>query len=255
MAGMGRYTRPQIEDAEFRDASGQVISFGNRWANREASGPPEDSYSVDEHTERFAPLHVIAEALISHLIETYDVTVNDKIDVVADLPYGPRAEETVRAVRFTPRDTTCAPLTLVLTTYPSVHLHAGVLFSTGYPSCGCNACDETWQSAADELEWQVFAITGGGFSEAVSEPRRPKWSFSFRGGLEQGMGQTVSHRLRALDGSTEVGGESRADVVPAALLNMAQSSLEALASATPGGTWQPWPKTPIASEKSQEDAS
>lgn len=243
MAGMGMYARPQIEDVEYRDASGQVINFGNRWASRGAAGPPEDSYSVDEHTDRFAALHVIAEALISHLIEMYDVIVEDTIDVVADLPYGPRADETVRAVRLTPRDQTCAPLTLALTTYPSVHLHAGVLFSTSYPSCDCNACDETWQAAADELEWQVFAITGGGLSEAVSEPRRPKWSFSFRGGLVQGMGQTVSHRLQAIDGSTGVSGESRADAVPPALLASAQSTLAALASATRGENWQPWRMT------------
>lgn len=255
MTGMGMYARPQIRDAEFYDASGQVIEFGNRWANRGACGPPEDSYSVDEHTERFAPLHIVAEALIGHLAETFDVDIEEGVHIVADLPHGPRTDQTVRAVRFTPRHDTSAPLTLVLTTYPSVHLHAGVLFSTGYPSCGCNACDETWQSAADELEWQVFAITGGTFAEAVSEPRRPKWSFSFRGGLVQGMGQTVSHRLRAIDSSTEVSGETRADVVPPALLARAQATLARLALVTPNGRWQPWPRSAITSSKPKEHAS
>lgn len=35
--------------------------------------PPEDTYSVDTHPERFAPPHTVAEALIGHLRETYDV--------------------------------------------------------------------------------------------------------------------------------------------------------------------------------------
>ena len=45
-----------------------VIEYGNRWASRGGT-PPEDSYSVDEHPERFAPLHTVAAALIDYLVD------------------------------------------------------------------------------------------------------------------------------------------------------------------------------------------
>ena len=58
--GMSSYVRPLIEAPVFRDADGAVINYGSRWHG----SPPEDTYSVDTHPERFAPLHVVADALI-----------------------------------------------------------------------------------------------------------------------------------------------------------------------------------------------
>lgn len=55
------YLRPTIESPIFLDAEGQVIDYGNRWGG----SPPEDTYSVDTHPERFAPIHAIADALIA----------------------------------------------------------------------------------------------------------------------------------------------------------------------------------------------
>ena len=38
---------------------------------------PADTYSVDTHPERFAALHTVADALIAHLRNTYDVEVDE----------------------------------------------------------------------------------------------------------------------------------------------------------------------------------
>ena len=38
--------------------------------------PPEDTYSVTRHPERFAPLLEVARALREYLVATYDVTVD-----------------------------------------------------------------------------------------------------------------------------------------------------------------------------------
>lgn len=119
---------------------------------------------------------------------------------------------------------------------------AGVLFSEPYPSCGCDACDERWEPVADELEWETFAIAGGGFTEEVSEPRLAKWSYDRGRGLVKGMGQTVSYRLRALDGESEKSGQSRAEDVPAPLLKSARAELDAVAALSADGNWLPWPR-------------
>lgn len=34
-----------------------------------------------------------------------------------------------------------------------------------FPICGCDACDESWEHQATELEWQVLAVAGGGLRE------------------------------------------------------------------------------------------
>lgn len=156
---MTTYTRPRIGQVTFRDAAGDVIDYGNRWAGR--GGPPDDSYSVLEHSERFAPLHTVAEALIDYLVSTYEVDVEEGYPDTDDHIYAPKPDEVVRSVRITPKAASCATLVFFFTTLPGVHINAGVLFDARYPSCGCNACDEEWESTADELEWQTLSIAGG----------------------------------------------------------------------------------------------
>ncbi|WP_091186328.1 DUF6226 family protein [Paramicrobacterium humi] len=236
---MTEYARPYVEPMVFRDDSGAVIEHGNHWADRGGT-PPEDSYSVVSHPERFAPLHTVATALIDHLASTYDVGVEEGHHVTLDLLHPPAADETVRAVRLTPCDDACAPVVIVLTDFPGVRVFAGVLFSAVYPSCGCNACDERWDTVADELEWETFAIAGGGLTEEVSEPRRAKWTYDSGHGFVKGMGQTVSYRLRALDGESERSGQSRAEDVPARMLASARAKLDAVTATSPGGNWLPW---------------
>lgn len=95
----------------FRDAEGQVIEYGDRW---EVS-PPTDAYSVDTHPERFAPLHTVADALVAHLAETYDVRITESADVATDLLR--QSRPVVRAVSIEPNDPRCAAITLAYTTF------------------------------------------------------------------------------------------------------------------------------------------
>ena len=57
---MPAYERPRWGEPVFRDSAGAVVVYGSRWGQ---DGPPADTYSVDTHPERFAPLHVVADAL------------------------------------------------------------------------------------------------------------------------------------------------------------------------------------------------
>lgn len=238
--GMRRYTRPSVDSMEFRDDEGNVIDYGNRWVSQDET-PPEDSYSIVDHPDRFAPLHTVATALIEYLVSAYDVDIQEGRHVTDDLLHPPAADNIVRAVCLTPPNEVCAPVVIVLTDFPAVHLYGGVLFSQVYPSCACNACDERWEDAAGEFEWDTFAIVDGDFTEEVSESRRAGWSYDRGRGFVKRMGQTVSYRLQTRDGKSEQSGQSRAEDVPSTLLKNARGKLAALAVANPGGNWLPWP--------------
>ncbi len=188
---MSSYIRPLVKAPVFRDAAGQVIDYGNRWGG----SPPEDTYSVDTHPERFAPLHTVADALIAHLSDTYDVEVDEGTETAADLRH-PAYHDVVRAVRIRPNKGACASLTLVFTAYPGIYMHAGLLNDFQYPVCGCDACDSNWEGEADALERQVLAVVAGHYRETVERRESDPWvGYAFThpdgeasgGSREQGM--------------------------------------------------------------------
>ena len=215
---MSSYRRPLIDAPVFRDADGQVIEYGKRWED----SPPTDTYSVDTHLERFAPLHTVADALVAHLAETYDVRITEGPDVVGDLLRPSRPF--VRAVRIEPNDPRCAGLTLVYTDYPGVFVHAGLLHDFFYPMCGCDACDSAWEAEADELERHVFAVVGGGYRESVTDGREP-W---------------IEFTLANPDGTSR-GGRGVTDL-PADRVEAARPILRALSDG-----WASWPRVAVES--------
>jgi hypothetical protein len=109
---------------------------------------------VDSHPERFAGLHVVARALIGYLSAVYDVDVVSDRACAADLLGN--GQDTVEAVRVTPRGPGAAPVTFGFTEYPGVIVHAGMLHDFSFPVCGRDACDETAGSEADRLEMLVL---------------------------------------------------------------------------------------------------
>lgn len=160
------YVRPVVAEQRFTDADGQVIDYGNRWR---LTGPPDDSYSVESNTERFAPLHTVADALVAHLVDAYDVTVEDGLDDARLQDWG---RPILRAVRLTPTDPQAASVLIAWTDYPGVALHAGLLLQSSWPVCGCDACDDSWELLADEIEHTVLAVATGGFTERIGRASR-----------------------------------------------------------------------------------
>lgn len=152
----------------FRDADGHVIPYGERWPDGDG---PEDTYEVVSHPERFEPLHTVADALIEHLVAEYDVATTDTPDPAR--PEFRRMDGTGfdRCVRLVPSDPSAAPLTFLYYPFPSVRVHAGLLHWEPFPDCGCDHCDETADSAADDLERLVFAVVEGGLGEHLSSGR------------------------------------------------------------------------------------
>jgi len=213
--GQPPYIRPALPVQEFSSPDGQPTPYGSRWGDE---GPPAEAYTMDSNTERFAGLHTVARALIEHLCEVYDVDVDPDPERVPDLLV--HSDEVREAVRLRPRDPGAAVLTFGLTSYPGVVVHAGLLHEFIFPSCGCDACDETAESEADRLERLVLAVAAGGYGERYPVGRRG-WS---------------EYALTAADGSWEEGGRGEPDAVAGIRLRDAELKLQEV----PEG-WRPWP--------------
>lgn len=217
---MDAYARPALPRHRFYDAEGRIIDYGNRWRSRPGRMPPDDTYGVSSHPERFAPLHAVARALIDYLTQNYDVTLTEGPEVAADLMHS--QEGVTRAVRVVPANPDGATLTFVFTSFPGVVVHAGLLHDFPVPQCGCDACDETADSAAGELEAIVLAVVAGHYAEAYRSDEDLGISYS--------LGPADSHRSGRRAPST-LDGLKR--------LQSARDRLDQL----PGG-WQPWTERP-----------
>lgn len=207
------YVRPSIDPPVFRDASGEVIDYGRRWQG----SPPDETYSVDTHPARFAPLHTVADALIAHVRDAYVAELTEGNDLAADLLRP--APEILRAVRIRPANPACAALTIVFTAYPGVLVHAGLLHDFYYPVCGCDACDSSWEGEADQLEQQVLAVVSGHYRESIGRGLRP-W---------------VEYELASPDGGQS--GRSRVQDLPAERVKAAKPALRSQPEA-----WAAWPR-------------
>lgn len=95
----------------------------------------------------------------------YGVAVTDDV-ALAHQVNNPR-EDAVAAVRLVPRAADAATLTFVFSSFPGVDLEAGAAFSDRFPSCGCDACDESVDDEARRLEDVVFGIVAGGLTETT----------------------------------------------------------------------------------------
>lgn len=213
---MAAYTRPPLQAPVIRDEDGQVIPCGHRW---DSGSPPEDSYSRVSHPERFAPLHRIAEALISHLTENYDARLENEDEPVRAMDPVPTLDNVIRVARLTPRKPDEAPLTFIFTAFPGVSIQAGLLYDHHFPECGCDACDETWSEQADELERLVLTVVAGGFAEWCRSGLRPRFGSS----------------LTAVDGSGTRSSETRAGDIAANRFAATRKRLRALSDG-----WSAW---------------
>jgi hypothetical protein len=211
---MSDYVRPPLPRQVFYDSAGAIIDYGHRWSSGLA---PEEKYGVDSNPQRFAPVHLVADALIEHLTRSYAVTISEDLAFATDLMH--QNDGVLRAVRVVPVNPDAAPLTFVYTSYPGVVLHAGLLHDFPFPQCGCDGCDETAESAADDLEWTVLDVVAGGYSERI----------------DPGAQLPIGYALTSTDGTRRRRGATLQHGIPTTRLQLAAERLARL----PDG-WQPW---------------
>lgn len=201
----------------YRDEAGTVIEYGDRWG---FDSPPDDSYSRTSNLDRFEPLHLVVDALIDHLVSTYEVTVTP-----VDFDDSDWNCATIKAVRLTPAVEIAASLLFRFTDYPSVEVDAGLSHHVSYPRCSCDACDETWERFADELETLVLAVAAGGVNERIVLPASTS-DETQRGTVGLDITDSQGMIVRASESSIEVTDELR--------------KTAAILDARPDRRWQPW---------------
>lgn len=170
------YVRPSCPAQEYRDAAGAVIDYGHRWG---MDSPPQDTYSVVTHPKRFAPVVAVARALITHLVDSYDVTVTVDGERTT-LDPGPDRARLVFAISEDE---------------PSVRVDAGVWSMQAFPFCGCDACDDDVEALVSDMEQYVFAVVAGGLSEVLS---RAEVTICLHGVRDQDLttiSRATAHRL------------------------------------------------------------
>jgi hypothetical protein len=197
------FTRPALAIPEFIDDDGRVIDYGSRWAG---GPPPDDAYSRVSHPERFAPVLSVVDALVDHLERWYLVSVDRRAD-----------EAGARVVHLRP--TTGAAITITATA-ESVSIEAGALFRDMVPGCTCDACDETAETVADQLEETLLTIAAGGLREVFPVGQR-RW---------------LHTRLRTADGGGRSSGGEPAPSIPLERLEEATELIQGL----PDGWWPAW---------------
>lgn len=205
------YQRPKITFKSYEDDHGEPIPYGHRWDG----SPSSESYSHTSNLQRFSPLCQVAEALVKWICERYKVRCFEDPGLPAHLRV--RDEYVVRSVRLFPEDSKCAPIGVVVTNFPGIHIQLGTLYQASFPSCGCDACDEDVPGLLDELEEQIDAVLTGNFVELLNlKAQRLAHQFTV-----EGLG--FAEQSRGID-----------DISPTQLS-------WARAAIPPGNHWAPWP--------------
>lgn len=214
---MVTYRRPELTQQEFLAPDGTPITYGQRWPMQ---SPPEDTYSVTTHPQRFAPLHTAADALLDYLTESFDVTVTEDVrpENRPDHDAG-RGPTYTRDLRLRPASTDATDLYLGWTDFPGIELHTGVLGCVArFPACGCDACDEDLKRLVEDLEMWVFAVVEGRFREQL----RGRWA---------------NASITSADGSASRGTGSHMPMD-----RQQQRRAKQRLASLPAQQWQPWPQ-------------
>ncbi len=151
--------------------------------------PPDPAYSRVTNAERFRPLHSAMLETIGRLENDFDVERTEGYGLDAELERG--LDPASPPVRLNPRDSDAAPIAVVFSTFPGLHVRFGRWYSEPFPSCGCDACDESAEGEIERLNEMVDDVVAGRFCEAI---RRPLISFRGSGWRETKFWSSVGRR-------------------------------------------------------------
>jgi hypothetical protein len=146
------FVRPAWASPVFRDENGTAVEYGHRWRGE----PPKWAYSATSNLHRFAPLHLMADALVSCLAAEYQVVVSEAADNVDVLDTQPPAFD--RSARLSPEGASGESLTIIYTSYPGVVTYIGRKQDERFPACGCAACDDDVSDLCTDLEKHLLAL-------------------------------------------------------------------------------------------------
>ena len=140
--------------------------------SQNADSPEDPAYSRVTNAERFRPLHSAMLELLSWLENDSDVERSEGYGLDPELERGLEAARP--HVRLNPGNPDAAPIAVVFSTFPGLNVRFGRWFREPFPSCGCDACDESAESEIERLNEMVDDVVAGRFRESI---RRPLISF------------------------------------------------------------------------------
>ena len=143
----------------------------SEWSRWGSEGPPPEAYSRVTDAERFAPLHTAATEMIARLEASFEVERVEGYGLDDELEE--RLTCARPSVRLSPVDPAAAPITVVFSDFPGLHVRFGRWRTELFPVCGCDACDESVDHLIEQLTMMVESVTAGGFREVVRCPVVP----------------------------------------------------------------------------------
>ena len=141
------------------------MTYGTRWG---PEGPPEEAYSRVTNPERFQPLHAAMTDIIARLQLDFDVERAEGYGLDEELEH--RHTLAAPSVVLTPSDPGAAPIAIVFTDFPGLHVRFGRWRTEPFPDCGCDACDESAEGEIERLADMVDDVTAGRFREGIRIP-------------------------------------------------------------------------------------
>ncbi|MCY4115252.1 MAG: DUF6226 family protein [Chloroflexi bacterium] len=175
--------------------------------------PQDPAYSRLTNAERFQPLHSAMLEIIGRLENDFDVERTDGYGLDAELEQG--LDPARLHVRLSPSNHDAAPIAVVFSTFPGLHVRFGRWYSELFPSCGCDACDESAEGEIERLTEMVEDVVAGRFFEAI---RCPLVSFRRTGWRETKFWSSVGiraqrSRVDGLRAREMAGGRRRLDLI------------------------------------------
>lgn len=137
---------------------------GDRWGGE---APPLEAYARVTEPERFHGLHEFAVDLLGRLESTFDVEREEGYGLDDELETDDRVRPGIKLV---PRSPDAAPMVVVVTAFPGLAVRFGRWRIDRFPTCGCDACDETGDGESARLTKLVDDVTEGRFREAIGLP-------------------------------------------------------------------------------------
>jgi hypothetical protein len=135
---------------------------------RGAASPPLEAYSRVTNPERFASLHDAAAELLHRLELEFDVERAEGHGLDPELEQGCKLARP--SISLVPRDVGAAPIVVAFSAFPGLRVRFGRWWTNAFPTCGCDACDETAESEGERLKALVFNLAAGHFREAIRIP-------------------------------------------------------------------------------------
>lgn len=132
-------------------------------ADWESGGSPEESYGRVTNPGRFGPLRAFAIGLIDQLERQYVVHRSEASS--PSFTRGASFGNSQPIVTLNPANVDGAPLEIAFTSFPGLYVRFGNSVLEPFPSCGCDACAESFESEAERLSWWVAQVTAGRFRE------------------------------------------------------------------------------------------